>query len=324
RRRLIRLVDDGRPIAPDRYTCVRRLGGADFDDVIDAGRVAELFAGGATVVAQSLHRTLDSTARFVALLSDEVSHPVQANAYLTPPRSQGLAPHVDRHDVFVVQLHGTKSWTVDGMGEIELRDGDVLYLPADTRHSAASTDETSLHLTIGILRVTYRSVVQRLLRDGPAALDDPLPLLYRDDAALGDAIGHRLDDLLVHLGSLDAHVVAARERSRPRQDLSVGGGLRRAVDVVSIDGTETIVRGRAEWSISSLEDGRIRVDDGAHHLDAPSSCEPAIRQLATGRPHSVSDLDGLDPASRVIIARRFLEVRLCEFAAPTDDGQRPT
>ena len=42
-------------------------------------------------------------------------------------------------------------WTVDGLGEIELRPGDTMYIPAGTRHSAASTESASLHLTIGIL-----------------------------------------------------------------------------------------------------------------------------------------------------------------------------
>ncbi len=324
RRPLLRLIENGRPLAPERYTSPRRLGGTDFDDVIDADRVAQRFAEGATIVAQSLHRTLPSTARFVATLSHEVSHPVQANAYLTPPRSQGLAPHVDRHDVFVVQLDGTKSWTVDGLGEIELGDGDVLYLPAETRHSAASTDQASLHLTIGVLRVTYRSVVQRLLRHGPSSLDDPLPLRYRDDGVeLADEIAKRLDDVLAHLGSLDPHDTATSERSRRRQNLTVAGALRRAVDGVEIDGKTRVVRGPAEWSVTSLDDDRIRVDDGASHLEAPSSCEPAIRQLAAGQPCTISDIVGLDPASRVVIARRLLATQLCELATPSPDSQLP-
>lgn len=318
RRPLIRVIQNGRPVAPERYTTARRLGGTDMDDVIDADKVAGVFADGATVVAQSLHRTLDSTARFVARLAEEVSHPVQANAYLTPPRAQGLAPHVDRHDVFVVQLHGTKTWTIDGLGEIELTDGDVLYLPAGTQHSAASTEQTSLHLTIGILRVTYRSVLQRLLADGPTSLDDPLPLRYRDgDNGLAAAIRHRLRDVSAHLTDVDVDVVADRERTRPRQRLAPTGALRRAVGIVEIDGSETIVRGTTEWCVSMLHDGRVRVEDGSHHLDAPASCEPAIRRLATGAPCAIDDISGLDPASRIVFARRLLAIRLCTFASPS-------
>lgn len=160
----MRLVRNGSPIDPSRYTRKLRLGGGDFSDAIDPSKVAGLFDGGATVVTQSLHRTASPVRRFVDSLVDEVSHPVQANSYLTPPASQGLATHSDRHDVFVVQVNGSKVWEVDGFGETTLADGDVLYIPAGVEHSAQSTDESSLHLTIGIIRRTYRSVIERALR----------------------------------------------------------------------------------------------------------------------------------------------------------------
>jgi bifunctional lysine-specific demethylase and histidyl-hydroxylase NO66 len=69
---------------------------------------------------------------------------VQANAYLTPPVAQGLNLHGDPHDVFAVQTHGVKRWVVEPPDEprweLELRPGDVLYLPAGTRHAAQTID----------------------------------------------------------------------------------------------------------------------------------------------------------------------------------------
>ncbi len=35
---------------------------------------------------------------------------VGANCYITPVNSQGLAPHYDDVEVFVLQLEGTKAW----------------------------------------------------------------------------------------------------------------------------------------------------------------------------------------------------------------------
>ena len=37
---------------------------------------------------------------------------MQINAYITPPQSQGFAPHHDVHDVFVLQVSGRKHWTI--------------------------------------------------------------------------------------------------------------------------------------------------------------------------------------------------------------------
>ena len=36
---------------------------------------------------------------------------MQINAYITPPENQGFAAHYDTHDVFVLQVSGSKRWT---------------------------------------------------------------------------------------------------------------------------------------------------------------------------------------------------------------------
>ncbi|CAE7258656.1 unnamed protein product [Symbiodinium sp. CCMP2592] len=81
------------------------------------------------------------------------------NVYLTPPDSQGLAPHADRHDVFVAQQQGEKTWTllepdkVRVMENVTLLPGDVLYLPQGVPHYARSAgQESSLHVTMSVYR----------------------------------------------------------------------------------------------------------------------------------------------------------------------------
>ncbi|CAK0823490.1 unnamed protein product, partial [Prorocentrum cordatum] len=81
------------------------------------------------------------------------------NAYLTPPGAQGLAPHVDKHDVFVLQQSGQKEWhlldeaTWSERHTVTLTAGDVLYLPAGVPHYARSAGgEPSLHLSAGVHR----------------------------------------------------------------------------------------------------------------------------------------------------------------------------
>src|SRR6266496_5905184 len=49
---------------------------------------------------------------FGSQLAAELGHPVQVNAYVTPPQNQGFAPHYDVHDVFVLQVAGRKRWRV--------------------------------------------------------------------------------------------------------------------------------------------------------------------------------------------------------------------
>src|SRR4029077_12022391 len=118
---------------------------------------------------------------FGTQLAAELGHPVQINAYVTPPDSQGFAAHYDTHDVFGLQISGSKRWTVhtpvihdplpgqvweQHKSEVAARaaerplidtvlsPGDALYLPRGFLHSAVARGEVSIHLTVGVHPVT--------------------------------------------------------------------------------------------------------------------------------------------------------------------------
>ncbi|KAG5308672.1 RIOX1 oxygenase, partial [Acromyrmex insinuator] len=113
---------------------------------------------------------------------------IGANIYLTPPNSQGFAPHFDDVDVFILQIEGKKRWklykplkTSDILAmypsrdfdESELREpildkvisaGDFLYIPRGTIHQAMALDTYSLHLTISInQKNTWSNLLEKLL-----------------------------------------------------------------------------------------------------------------------------------------------------------------
>ena len=89
--------------------------------------------------------------------------------------------------------------------------GDVLYLPAHTEHSAEAQGEVSLHITIGILRVTYGHVLRRLLdRLDGVDLDAPLPVGF----AAPDRSDALHDELTRHLREVAAAVGADRRARR--------------------------------------------------------------------------------------------------------------
>lgn len=100
---------------------------------------------------------------------------VGANCYLTPPRSQGLAPHYDDVEVFVLQLEGTKAWRLyhpsrslprehsgdfareeigEPFQELELQPGDLMFLPRGCIHEARTSDLGSAHMTISVYQKT--------------------------------------------------------------------------------------------------------------------------------------------------------------------------
>jgi len=95
---------------------------------------------------------------------------VGANVYITPADSQGLAPHCDDVEIFVLQLEGKKTWKLykpmvelsrdytqdlpqDDLGEpiyeTTLEPGDMLYFPRGTIHQAKTgSDSHSTHISI--------------------------------------------------------------------------------------------------------------------------------------------------------------------------------
>ena len=320
RRPLVRVVDRGEPLPETAYTARVRLGGHDFRDVVDPDQLARLFHGGATVVAQSLHRTEAGVRAFTTELGDEISHPVQANAYLSPSGSAGLARHADLHDVVVIQLSGSKRWWLGDDEPFELHAGDTMYLPAGLEHRAAATDTSSLHLTIGILRVTYRQVVARLLAQGVDELDRPLPLRYRThadatDPSLEVGLAEAIRAAGEHLGRLDASAVARQESARPPLRRPRPGSLSSAIAVSDIVLDTCLRRGDDPWEIT-VDDDRAHVVTTRRRFDAPAAVEPALRRLADDTWSAVGDLPGLDEASRIVVARRLVREGLCRIVPP--------
>ncbi len=183
------MTRDGDLLPPSRYT---RGGGAgaEIADQVADDKILTEFASGATLVLQGLHRTWAPIQSFAESLAAQLGHPVQVNAYLTPPQNSGFAPHYDVHDVFVLQFAGRKRWRIyDPVLQAPLRDqpwqarkpavaaraaetplidcvlecGDALYLPRGYIHAATSLNEISGHLTVGIHALTRRMLADEVL-----------------------------------------------------------------------------------------------------------------------------------------------------------------
>ncbi|CAH4033928.1 unnamed protein product [Pieris brassicae] len=118
---------------------------------------------------------------------------VGANAYLTPPDSQGFAPHYDDIEAFILQTEGKKHWRIykprddneilprvssknftdDEIGEpimeVTLEAGDMLYFPRGYIHQGVTIDgQHSLHVTISMYQKhSWADLFEKML---PAAL----------------------------------------------------------------------------------------------------------------------------------------------------------
>jgi hypothetical protein len=300
------------------------MAGTPLTGLVDARKVLDLFDGGATVVLQGLHRYWPPLTELVRGLELALGHPCQANAYLTPPGSQGFARHSDSHDVFVFQTHGRKQWEVvegDEEREVLLEPGLSMYLPTGTPHSARSQEATSLHVTVGINQVTWRGLLRQVSDQVLAdeRYDAPLPAGYLDDPdRLARELGDRLGELARGLSDLDAPTltddrVAAFLRERTP---ALRGGL---LDRVGLDdlADDTRVEHRPTAACVLVPDGdRLVVLLGDRELRMPGHLADAMTYLRDHRELRVADLaPWLDEQSRLVVVRRLVREGLLRIVS---------
>ena len=319
----VRVVQDGTVLPSSRFTRSATLAGAPLTGLVDGRKVLTLFSGGATVVLQGLHRYWPPLTELVRDLELRLGHPCQANAYLTPPGSQGFDRHSDTHDVFVFQTHGHKEWEiVDGDEErqVLLEPGVVMYLPTGTPHSARSQAETSLHVTVGINRVTWRDVVKQVVDDitSAAQYEEPLPAGYPDDnRSLAEELADRLAAVAHAIATTDPDQVAEQRVTRFLTDRTPAllGGLTDLVELESVDDDTRLERRPTSACALGQDGNRLTVLLGDRELRMPLRLQPVMEFVRDHGSFRVGELDAwLDPSSRLVVARRLVREGLLRIA----------
>jgi hypothetical protein len=325
-----RMVKDGRQLDRRSYTRSGRVGGQPVDDLADPAGVYELFHGGATIVLQSLHRFWPPLARLARDLELALTHPVQVNAYVTPPASRGLGVHYDEHDVFVLQVHGRKRWDVhdpDGRPEdrlivAELAPGDCLYIPRRFPHAAWTAATASVHLTVGVVPTTWAEMVRRavisMVED--ALSGEPLPAGFAaDPAALTAGVAEQLAEVRRRLDKLDPAAIAAAAADRfwSSRPPVLAGQLQQLLALEEI-GEDTVVR-RRPGAVCRLRrhHDRLEVLLGDRGLQMPARLAPVMDVIVASDRLTVRELaDHLDPSSRLVLVRRLVREGLLESVTP--------
>lgn len=336
----LRLAKDGVIVESARFTRGGGVG-AQIADQVDDAAVLRLFSEGTTIVIQALHRLWAPLIDFAGRLGEELGHPIQINAYVTPASSRGFAAHYDVHDVFVLQLAGEKRWIVhepvlplplrtqpwtERRSAVEraaaetpptidavLSPGDALYLPRGFVHSAEALGTVSVHLTVGIHAVTRQAVAEALVAEAGAELglrrSLPVGLDLADADSLAQEVRATADLLSDRLRDVDPAAVVAR--------------LGRTLDeAMRPEPVAPVAYAAAAASLASRDRVRLRAGTGARLESGHDGLvirtpwtnvqvEPALAGAATalvdGRTTCVDELDG--PPDAVTELVRTLLVR---------------
>lgn len=184
-----RLVKEGTEVPREAYTVDGvPWGTGSVNGFLDREATRALMAQGCTFVMESVQRSHPNVAKLSRLFEQTFHCPSPVNLYLTPPSAQGFQPHFDVQNVFVMQLHGTKRWTVyephverplpsqavhgavkpgERLFEITLAPGDLLYLPRGYVHVAHTTQTVSAHLSVSLLPNTWADIFRSLMTTLP-------------------------------------------------------------------------------------------------------------------------------------------------------------
>jgi ribosomal protein L16 Arg81 hydroxylase len=336
----IRVAKEGEVLARDCYLGPAGFG-AEMPDQVDSAKVLDQFASGATIVLQGLHRLWPPLIDFVRSMVDALGHPVQANAYVTPPENRGFDAHYDVHDVFVLQTAGHKHWTVhepvhadplasqpwtdhrdaitqrvkdEPVIDTVLAPGDALYLPRGWVHSARALGALSIHLTVGVSTLTGMDVVRAVIDQLENTGD------FRKSLRVGIDPTNR-DEMTATTTKLIAELT---ETMRDRAfDLADGAAIRLAQryaertrpvavrPLASLAAADHAGSATVRWRHGLVATIRRRGDRVLLRLpdrtiSFPESCADALAALHGGYAADASSLPGLDKADGEVVVRRLL------------------
>lgn len=331
----------------------------DDEGMLDLRKIRAAFSSGETLYltkAERLTSSLMYLCRNVELdlLARGILQrkSVNAHVFLTPPGSQGFPTHRDEHASFILQLEGSKAWTIyeprvestvesrgvlrpgivdssslrfEKMYTFTLQAGDVLYMPEWWPHEAKTSSSHSLHVTLRIFPLRWVDLLLELCADHPA-LSESVP---RDAATEPREIVEPLvgvltsQEFLQPLPSLLEEI--ARHHAVPRTVLP-DDGFRQAltIDQVSLD---TLLVRPAGTSCTVFESGEhVCIGFPGGVIRGPSLVRKVFEYVVhttAFRPGDLPPIVGGD-YDRLEVARMMVRDGLLRIADhPCDDATGP-
>jgi len=318
-------------------------------DHLDVAKVYQLFAEGSTITLAFLDNVLPALNLFCRQLESEFSYPFQTNVYLTPPGAQGAKAHYDTHDVFVLQVAGSKEWTIYGtpvelplpgqefdadahpMGaptlQFVLEPGDMAYIPRGVGHDAHSTDTVSLHITTGVLRYTWMNLLLEMVAH--AGLNDSrlrhaLPPGFARPGSVMAPWQERARTLLESActrENFEAALNAFADRFVSTSTPPLMGQMAQmaALDGLTLDATVG-ARPGVNYRLHAAEDF-LSIDCSGRTITFPAFAREELNFALNHERFVIGDLPGsLDDAGKLTLVRRLIREGLVMIHLPQAGG----
>ncbi len=191
-----------------------------------------------------------------------------------------------------------------------------MYLPTGTPHAARAQDTVSLHVTIGINQLTWRTLLDRAVRQAMDGLevDAHLPAGYLDEPGLlADGLAERLGSLTEALAATDVAAVADAQARYflERRNTSLRGAMVDRMNLENVAGDTMLRRRPGKPCVLRAEGDRLHLFLGDRRLTVPARITDAVDRARTLEAFTPDDL-GLDAQSALVLSRRLIREGLLE------------
>lgn len=291
----IRIFSGGAPVPQTEF--LREEDGF-FHVALEA--VEGRLAGGALLSLNAVDRCFPAIRRLAREFEYTFRERMQINLYAGYSGSKGFHPHWDAHDVIVLQVSGSKLWRIYGRtseaplyrdllpGEVapeelawtgELKAGDFLYLPRGVWHDAEATDEPTIHLTVGLDRVTGIDLVAWLQKELRKSA------VFRTDLPRFATAGHKRE----HAARLREEILAMLDEDCVQRFLDADDLQAPAVRLGGLSGGNA--EGKIRWlpprpvelTVEQTLGRFIEMDCLGQHWYVPRWTEAVLRAIADER-----------------------------------------
>jgi len=277
----------------------------------------EAFARGASLLIPGLQHRLTKFRNLCrqfdnAMLSHglPLRQATTANAYVTPPRAQGFGPHYDNHCAVILQLHGSKRWSIhaptepvpinrcpsviadgdlgDVVMSVRLEPGDVLYVPRGYPHYAVSDDDVSLQVTLALYAATWSDAVGSL---ASGVAEFRAAVRPRPEHAMWAPQYYR-SRLLAALDKIDVAEILQRKLGESLTDLPPlpGDRLQSLACLGRLTAGSCLARSKLVLAMVQLEDGHAVLRCPGARIVLPGVMLPALEFIADAESFRVSDI----------------------------------
>lgn len=290
---------------------------------------------GYTLILDGMHQFEPKLKTVCSRLGQETGYVYQANIYLTPPNGKGFSPHWDNHDVFILQVLGSKHWKVEedrrtlpeknaniedegrefrgDVYDFTLEQGDIIYIPRGFVHAAECGSNNSLHITLGAYFPTWDELLSAAVR--MAALEDEklryaLPPGY--GRADGTIIRNRMQDALRRMSDATflTHVLEQFcDEHVKKAPLDISGQVQSFFEPKPLTLHDQISPRDGLFFTVRTVDNSIRLNVGTRTIAFPDFLGPALHFALTTPNFMIRDLPGdlEDEEKTVFIERLILE-----------------